>query len=328
MIEVKTQAQLEKALKRTLNGADELIVCIGGGHFTLWENSTATLRENSTATLWGNSTATLRGNSTATLRGNSTATLRGNSTATLWENSTATLWENSTATLRGNSTATLRENSTATLRENSTATLRENSTATLRGNSTATLRENSTATLRGNSTATLRENSTARAFDRSNVKATPNSPVLRHSKEAKISGGQVLDMHSPQTAEEWCEFYGIEIRKGGGFRRDLKGQDVAILFKALYADFRSYHRFSYDPGTVPAAPDWDGGKRECGGGLHFSPHPVMAEEFQPDAERYVACPVLVSEIVIHPDGMYPQKCKAPRACAPCWEVDRNGERIE
>ena len=180
----------------------------------------------------------------------------------------------------------------------------------------------------GNSTATLRENSTARAFDRSNVKATPNSPVLRHSKEAKISGGQVLDMHSPQTAEEWCEFYGIEIRKGGGFRRDLKGQDVAILFKALYADFRSYHRFSYDPGTVPAAPDWDGGKRECGGGLHFSPHPVMAEEFQPDAERYVACPVLVSEIVIHPDGMYPQKCKAPRACAPCWEVDRNGERIE
>jgi hypothetical protein len=258
VIEVRTQEQLEKALKKTNNGADELIICLGGGHFTLRENSTATLR------------------------GNSTATLRGNSTATLLENSTATLRENSTATLRGNSTATLRENSTATLLENSTG----------------------------------------------RVDATPHSHVRRHPRStAKINGGVILDLFVPKSASEWCDFYGVEIRKGGRFSKALAGQDVAILFKALSEDFTSPHGVSYEPGTAPAASDWDGGSLECGCGLHFSPHPEMAREFHEDAERFVACPVLVSEIAIHPDGTFPQKVKAPRVCAPCWEVDRNGEAV-
>ncbi len=280
MIEVKTQAQLEKALKKTDNGSDELIVCIGGGDFTLRENSTATLRENSTATLLENSTATLR------------------------ENSTATLWGNSTATLL----------------ENSTATLLENSTATLRGNSTATLR--------GNSTATLWGNSTARAWERSRVEAAKSSIVMQHSPAAKIKGGLVIEMTRPGTGAEWCEFYGVEIRKGGGLSRKLAGQDVAILFKAVGEDFVSSRGCAYVPGTSPSAPDWDGGDRECGGGLHFSPHPLMAEEFHVAPDHFVACPVLVSEIVVHPNGAYPQKVKAPRVAAPCWEVDKNGKRVD
>ena len=247
MIEVRNQAQLEKALKKTGNGRDELIYCIGGGHFTLRGNSTATLRENSTATLW--------------------------------------------------------ENSTATLRENSTATLRENSTATLWGNSTA------------------------RAWDRSAVDAAKNSVVLQHSPAAKIKGGRLLKMPRPETGAEWCEFYGVEIRKGGGLDRKLAGQDVAILFKALGPDFISSHRCAYTPGTTPSAADWDGGREECGGGLHFSPHPLMAEEFHEGPDHFVACPVLVSEIVVHPDGVYPQKVKAPRVCAPCWEVDKDGRKV-
>lgn len=47
-----------------------------------------------------------------------------------------------------------------------------------------------------------------------------------------------------------------------------------------------------------------------------------------DAKRFVACPVLVSEIVVHKDATYPGKIKAPRCCAPIWEVNIDGERIE
>jgi len=152
--------------------------------------------------------------------------------------------------------------------------------------------------------------------------------IWRHDQsQVSIPGAVILEVPKIKTAADWCDFYEVEVRKGGNLARDLAGQDVAILFKALDKDFQSYHRFTYTPGTAPAAPDWDGGQRECGGGLHFSPHPRMAEEFEPNAERYVACPVLVSEIVVHPDGMYPQKVKAPRVCAPCWEVDGNGERV-
>jgi len=294
MIEVRSQRELEAALARTSNGNAELIVCAGGAHYTLRGNSTATLRGNSTATLWGNSTATLRGNSTATLWGNSTATLWGNSTATLWGNSTATLWGNSTATLRGNSTATLR------------------------GNSTATLWGNSTATLRGNSTATLRGNAAARAFDWTTVESkSPSAVLLSHSDEVNVVGDpRQLAMQNPQSVAEWLEFYGIEVEDG-----------VAILYKAVGRNYHSRNGIHYTPGSEPVAPDWDGGVRECGGGLHFSPHPQFALDFRPDAEHFLACPVKVEDIAFHPNGNYPQKVKARGLCGPAVEVNGDGEAI-
>jgi hypothetical protein len=78
---------------------------------------------------------------------------------------------------------------------------------------------------------------------------------------------------------------------------------------------------------MPEAKDWDGMARECGGGLHFSPHPVMALEFNTSAVKFVACPVALEDIVVHKNAQYPQKIKAKRVCAPIWEVDREGNAI-
>jgi hypothetical protein len=148
------------------------------------------------------------------------------------------------------------------------------------------------------------------------------------SSKITIPGAIILKRPELKTAKEWCDFYGVQIRKGGSFSKKLAGQDVAILFKALAADFTATGGFRYEPGTAPEAPDWDGGTKECGGGLHFSPHPVMASDFNSDPEHFVACPVLLSEIVLHPNGLYPQKVKAPRCCGPVWEVDEDGEKID
>jgi hypothetical protein len=54
----------------------------------------------------------------------------------------------------------------------------------------------------------------------------------------------------------------------------------------------------------------------------------MALDFRPGAACFVACPVKVSDLAFHPDGMYPEKVKGPGLCAPCWEVDSNGDRRE
>ncbi len=264
MLEVRTQAQLNKALKKTGNGQDELIVCLGAGRFVLWGNAQADLRENAHADLWGNAHVVLRGNAHADLRGNAHADL----------------WENAHAVLRGNAHADLWGNAHAV------------------------------------------------AFGHNKIKATKLAIIMRHNPAAKIVGGRILEMPRPESGQEWCEFYGVTIRKGGSFSKGLKGQDVAILFKALGEDYVSSREMAYPPGTAPMAPDWDGGEAECGGGLHFSPHPKMAREFNTAAAHYVACPVLVSEIVFHPDGSMPEKVKAPRCCGPVWEVNLNGERIE
>ncbi len=236
MIEVATQAQLDKALAKTNNGADELIVCVGGGRFVA--------------------------------RGNSSVVARGNSSVVAWENSSVEA------------------------------------------------RGNSSVEARGNSSVVAWENSFTRAFGYGSVKAGSHAIVMRHSAENKISGGQILEAHKPKTGQEWCDFYGVTVEDG-----------VAILFKAVGASFATRNGVAYVPGTEPSAPDWDGGKAECGGGLHFSPHPKMAREFNRGAKHFVACPVRVEDIAVHPDGSMPEKIKAPRCAAAVWEVDVKGVRI-
>ncbi len=159
--------------------------------------------------------------------------------------------------------------------------------------------------------------SNVRACDSSNVRATPSVPIVVHSEAAKIVGGKVIRIQNPKTATQWCSFYGVPIVKG-----------VAVLFKAVTEDFKSNRGFDYTPGTTPVAPDWDGGKQECGIGLHLSPRPFMELEFHGEAKRYIACPVRVKDIVVHPDGEYPQKGKAKGCCAPVWECDIDGNRVK
>jgi hypothetical protein len=153
------------------------------------------------------------------------------------------------------------------------------------------------------------------------VQAQAAAVIRKNGKKLKlvvVKGGQVIELEAPDisTPAKWCAYYGVTPKRG-----------VAILFKALDENFEASHGMLYTPGSEPAAPDWDGGERECGRGLHFSPTPGHALEFAPEAKRFVACPVKLTSIVVHPDGTYPQKIKAPGVCGPVVEVDRLGNVI-
>lgn len=168
----------------------------------------------------------------------------------------------------------------------------------------------------GNSSVVARENVFIRLFSALKITASLHVTILLHGTAKRITGGRKLKAHKPVTAKQWCAHYGVSVIK-----------NIAILFKAVNDDFTSPHKFSYAPGAIPVAPDWDGGTLECGGGLHFSPSPAMALEFHADAKRFVACPVKLADIAVHPDGNYPQKVKAKGCCGPVYEVDRKGKRI-
>jgi hypothetical protein len=150
-------------------------------------------------------------------------------------------------------------------------------------------------------------------------KAGKDVAVLKHGTKVKLKGGKHTQV-VVKTARQWCDYYGVRVKDG-----------VATLYKGLAEDFTAsptHGSFLYKPGTKPVAPDWDGGNQECGRGLHFSPHPKMTLEFRSDAKKFVACPVALKDIAVHPDGTYPQKCKARGCCAPIWECDINGNRID
>ena len=154
------------------------------------------------------------------------------------------------------------------------------------------------------------------AWGSSHVEASSLVAVHQHSTDSKVSGGVVIVVKAPKTPAEWCEYYGARIEDGH-----------AILFKGVDENFKSPHGICYAPGTMPTAPDWDGGKHECGGGLHFSPSPLATLEFNASAKRFIACPIKLEEIAVHPKPSYPNKVKAPRVAKPCYEVDRYGNAI-
>jgi hypothetical protein len=135
---------------------------------------------------------------------------------------------------------------------------------------------------------------------------------------AKVVGGKVIRIKNPKTAAEWCAVNGVSVTRG-----------VAILFKGLDDSFKSNHNgFEYKPGTIPIAPDWDGGTAECGGGLHFCARPAATLKFHNCATRFCACPVRLKDIrPPKADDSHPTKVKARGCCAPIWECDPSGEKI-
>jgi hypothetical protein len=140
--------------------------------------------------------------------------------------------------------------------------------------------------------------------------------ITRHGDAAAVTGGNLIQAPDVTTAEQWCAFYGVEVENG-----------VAILYKAVDAEFKSRQGMSYAPGTQPEAPDWDGSEEKCAGGLHFSPFPFVALQFTPNATRFLACPVRVADMVVGENGTFSQKVKARGACGPVYEVDEYGRRV-
>ena len=169
----------------------------------------------------------------------------------------------------------------------------------------------------GSSQVTAYGSSQVRAYDSSQVTATRAVAVTVHGDLAMVTGGVRIDAPTLDSVEAWLDNYGIEPVDG-----------IVTLFKAVRSGFRSSHGFAYVPGSVPVAPDWDGGVSECGGGLHFSPFPWMAQAFDLEASVFVGCPVAVSDIrTPGPGDSYPEKVKARGCCGPVFLVDIDGNPI-
>ena len=218
------------------------------------------------------------------------------------------LWDSATVSASGS--ATVSASDSATVRAWDSATVSAWGSATVSASDSATVRAWDSATVRAWDSATVRASGSA------TVRAWGSATV---SAKVTVSGG--VQVRPPDTVDgpTWCEHHGVDVVDG-----------VATLFKAVQDDWRGPHKTQvvYRPGMTPAAPDWDGGKQECGRGLHFAPTPWQAITWCDDWAHIVACPVRVSDIAAHGfDAQFPDKAKARAVAEPIYEVDRDGNRI-
>jgi hypothetical protein len=299
ILKVNSQAELDAALA----SKDELQIWIcGTGRFQIakrpdnpisivvaWESSHVEARESSHVVAWESSHVEARGSSHVVARGSSHVEARESSHVVAWGSSHVEAWESSHVEARESSHVEAWESSHVEAR--------------------------------GSSHVEARESSHVVAWESSHVVATKQVAIHRHSKLSKVKGGVVIEIEKPKTSAEWCDWYGVPVKKG-----------VAVLFKSVSKDLKNGHdgKFQYTLGEIPVAADWDGGKSECGAGLHFSPHPSMALQFHnPPDVRFIACPVKLADMrAPREDDSYQNKVKAKGCAAPIWEVDRNGESVK
>jgi len=156
------------------------------------------------------------------------------------------------------------------------------------------------------------------ACDSSQVTATKwvAVTIIKKFGTPKVKGGTKIVIPLLNTPQKWCDFYGVKVSKG-----------IATVYKAVRDNYFSQHGADYSNGLKPKCHQWDK-TTECGNGLHFSPHPFMGKEFNDQATRYVACGIALKDMVIFPQGSYPNKCKAPEVVKGCYEVDQDGNKLK
>jgi len=176
--------------------------------------------------------------------------------------------------------------------------------ATVRASGSATVWASGSATVEASGSATVH------AHRQSKVTAGPHVAVHLHSAQATITGGVLIDVTQLDLtdAATWCDHYGVDVQDGR-----------AVLFKATDSELvagRSHRATSYTVGTDVVAEDWRD-DRACGGGLHLSPRPHQAAQYQnATVKRYLRCTVALEDLRPIDGG----KAKA-RTCRVEAEVD-------
>ena len=126
------------------------------------------------------------------------------------------------------------------------------------------------------------------AYDDATVKAGTCVPVHVNSKNVTHQGGVIIDMTAidANDPETWCAMHLVEV--------DEDGQ--AHLYKALDDDLNAGHDYrltQYPIGqVVDDTANWVDDNK-CGGGLHVSPTPWLANAYYGGESRFVevCCPV-------------------------------------
>jgi len=316
-IEVRNQVELDAALAALK--PNDWIVCFGNGYFDVTDSATVTAYGSATVTAYDSATVTAYDSATVTASGSATVTAYGSATVRAYDSATVTAYGSATVRASDSATVTASDSATVTAYDSATVTAYDSATVTASGSATVTAYGSATVTAYDSATVRAYGASSVRPYAGATVVASKHSTIIVRAQdraEVAIDGGHIVELPAITTAEEWCEFYGVVVVDG-----------VATLFKAVRDDYRSGRGFLYAPGSTPEAPDWDGGKEECGGGLHFCGSPHEAKGFDYGATRFMACPVRLSDIAVHQDADYPHKVKARGCCAPVYECDADGRAL-
>lgn len=340
-------------------GGNSRVVLVGIASAEIGDNVHAELRDRSNATLRGDSRAVLYDRSQAVLYGSSSATLNDCSSAELADSTYAELHDSSSADLRGSSRAMLHGSSKAHLSDNAHAMLHEHSRALLTDETWAKVFDEAHAELWGGAGAEIYDKSHAVLHECSWAVLTNDAQaVLTDCAHARVKGHAHAVLWNDAHAELWDYATAIALdntfvllRNWSGSVKKLMNATVVqykepaydaaildaiaehqggklVLYKSVIpktlCDFRT-GKVKYAIGTDVVCPDWDPDPaRECGGGLHLSLTPEMADKYRRHG-TILRCLVDPKDVVVYEKSLEKVRCRKVR---PIAVVDIDGNEIK
>ena len=228
----------------------------------------------------GDAMVKVSGDTRVTAFGDAVVDVSGNVTVRAFENATVNAFDNATVRACDCVTVVAYGDSTVSALDNSTVVAYDNST----------VRACDCVSVAAYDDATVKawDRVSVAAYDDATVKAGTCVPVHVNSKNVTHQGGVIIDMTTidANDPETWCAMHLVEV--------DEDGQ--AHLYKALDADLNAGHDYrltNYPIGhIVDDTANWVDNNK-CGGGLHVSPTPWMANAYYMEESRFVevCCPV-------------------------------------
>ncbi|WP_229038067.1 DUF7666 domain-containing protein, partial [Schaalia turicensis] len=233
-----------------------------------------------TVEVLGDAMVKVSGDTRVTAFGYAIVEVSGNVTVRAFEN--ATVWACDRSIVRAWDHATVRAWDNVTINARDHVTVRAWDHATVRACDCVSVTAYDDATVMACGRAYVD------AYGSATVKAGTCVPVYVHSKNVTHQGGVIIDMTAidANDPETWCAMNLVEV--------DEDGQ--AHLYKALDADLNAGHDYrltNYPIGhIVDDTANWVDNNK-CGGGLHVSPTPWLANAYYMEASRFVevCCPV-------------------------------------
>ena len=257
---------------------------------------------------WGSALVVARDSASVVAWGSASVMARDSASVVAWGSASVVAWDSASVVAWGSASVEARDSASVVARDSASVEAWGSASVEAWGSALVVAW--------GSASVEAWDSASVVAWGSASVEARGTRPLVRiESPNAKVGGGTQITR--PGTVGTWCEQYGVPVRDG-----------VMTLYKAVDGQYQSRHGGDYTPGTTPVAEDWDGGEAECGGGLHFSPHPKLAEAFGPPNPTYIACPVAVDDAAVHQWGHMSEKIKARGCCGPVWECDREGNPVE
>jgi hypothetical protein len=202
--------------------------------------------------------------------------------------------------------------------------------ASVQASGSASVRASGSASVQAWGSASVQawDSASVQAWDSASVRASKYVATHRLSPKATVQGGVIIEVPPIDSPEVWLEYHGVEAADG-----------IVTLYKAVDDDWHTRGGYclpdgsvcSYEPGTQPAAADFNPAPRDCGAGLHGCPTPGRARgylSFDVRSPHYIALPVLVSDLGNPKANGDTGKIRFRGACAPCYEVDVDGRRLD